>query len=277
LPSRSTAIAVLCILGINLNALLLWRTVTQPAVTPIYAHAAHTLAAPAAPQPHLAPPRARRPGLVVALTFDDGPQPYYTQAVLDLLRHYGIHATFFVIGRQAAAFPELLRAEAADGNEVENHTWNHANLRLRSFYDATAEIAGTADEVLLVTGRAPRYLRPPYGSVNAYVRQEAASLGEQVVLWNVDPRDWARPGVLAIESNVLQNVRNRSIILMHDGGGRRDETLLALRTVIPTLKARGYRFVTVQQLLDPLAPAYGTVDRLRTPPPPGISLDSPSR
>ena len=77
--------------------------------------------------------------------------------------------------------------------------------------------------------------------------------------------------------DVLQNVRDRSIILMHDGGGRRDETLLALKTVIPTLKARGYHFVTVQQLLDPLAPVYGPVSRLRTPPPPGISLESPSR
>ena len=97
------------------------------------------------------------------------------------------------------------------------------------------------------------------------------------MLWNVDPRDWALPGTWSIENNILTNVRNRAIILMHDGGGRRDETLLALQHVIPVLKARGYRFVTVQQLLDPLAPAYGKVARLRTPPAPGVNLDSPSQ
>lgn len=251
----SGAIAALCAGGIFLNGLLLVHTLASPPAAPIFAHAAQVPGA----APVATPRRTARPlpaGAIaaeVALTFDDGPQPYYTQAVLDLLRRHRIHATFFVVGRQATAFPELVRAEAATGNEVENHTWSHANLRFRSFYDASAEIAGTADEVLLLTGRAPRYLRPPYGSVNDWVRKEAASQDEQIVLWTVDPRDWARPGVRAIDASVLSTVRNRSIILMHDGGGRRDQTLLALRTVIPTLERRGYHFVTMEQLLN--APA----------------------
>ena len=97
----------------------------------------------------------------IALSFDDGPSAYYTEQVLATLRRYKIHATFFVIGRQAAAFPSLVVKKAADGNEVENHTWNHADLNRLSTDAATAEIADTAAEVLLLTGRAPRYCARP--------------------------------------------------------------------------------------------------------------------
>lgn len=191
----------------------------------------------------------------IALTFDDGPSPYYTQQVLDTLHRFGIRATFFVIGRQAAAFPDLVRAEAAAGHEVENHTWNHADLTRVGPDRAANEIANTAGEVLLLTGRAPRYLRPPYGHQNADVRLDAAAMGEDTILWNVDPRDWSLPGAWYIQYNVLATARDGAVVIMHDGGGRRDETVTALQTLIPRLKARGFQFVTVQQLFDPLMPA----------------------
>ncbi len=215
------------------RARLPYPTATQPPTTP-----------------HAALHHRRVKPKFIALTFDDGPQPYYTHRVLQLLGKYHIHATFFVIGRQAATYPDLVRAEAAAQDEVENHTWSHANLRYLSWADAEAQIAATADEVQLLTGRAPRYLRPPYGSVNAAVRAEAQVEGERTVLWTVDPRDWARPGAWFIVNNIETNVRAGSIVILHDGGGRRDETLTALNTVIPRLLARGFRFVTLQQLLE---------------------------
>ncbi len=264
LHSRTGAIAGTGVTVALIVCLIVWRFLFHFAVPTIFAQTTH--------QPRLAhalpvPNRTGRvarvgsmprttsgapyiPGVPeVALTFDDGPAAYYTQAVLRLLRRFDIHATFFVVGRQVATFPDLVRAEAAGGNEVENHTWSHADLTRRSPYEASAEIGGTSDEVLELTGRAPRYLRPPYGSVNSVVRAEAAAEGEQIVLWNVDPRDWAQPGIRAIEYTILTTVHDRAIIICHDGGGRRDQTLTALAEVIPALKARGYRFVTVQQLM----------------------------
>jgi len=217
----------------------------------------------AAPLPNPKPPAAYAGPPRIALSFDDGPSAYYTEQVLATLRYYRIHATFFVIGRQAAAFPTLVAKAAADGNEVENHTWNHADLNRLSTDAATAEIAATAGEVLLLTGRAPRYMRPPYGSTGYAVRADAAVMGEDAVLWNVDPRDWALPSVWAIQENVLANATDRSIVIMHDGGGPRDETVAALQIIIPKLRARGFRFVTVQELLDPLAPTFAAATPAR--------------
>ena len=245
-------------------------TATSPPTPPFpssHPFRAHLGAAAPLPSPrkhviYSGPPR-------IALTFDDGPSAYYTEQVLATLRHYKIHATFFVIGRQAAAFPLLVAKTAADGNEVENHTWNHADLNRLSTDAATVEIADTAAEVLLLTGRAPRYMRPPYGSTGYAVRADAAVMGEDAVLWNVDPRDWALPSVWAIQDNVLANAKDRSIVIMHDGGGPRDETVAALQIVIPKLRARGFRFVTVQDLLDPLAPTFFPAPPIRTGTPPG--------
>ena len=209
-------------------------------------------------------PRLKAGPPQVALTFDDGPWPYYTEQVLGVLRKYGIHATFFVMGRNAAAHPELVRQEAAAGHEVENHTWNHPYLARLGTDLALQEIAGTAAEVLFLTGRAPRYLRPPYGSVDQAIRLQAASVGEETLLWNVDPRDWALPGTWAIEQNVLAHIQDRAIVLMHDGGGDRSETVAALDALIPRLQALGYRFVTVQQMMDPLAPGFPALRAFRT-------------
>jgi peptidoglycan/xylan/chitin deacetylase (PgdA/CDA1 family) len=195
------------------------------------------------------PSTPARPRPRIALTFDDGPWPHDTSAVLAVLHRYRIHATFFVIGRQAATYPGLVRAEARAGEEVEDHTWDHPDLRWLSTAAMTREISATATLVQHLTGVAPLFLRPPYGHVDARVRRVAAALGERVVLWNVDPRDWTRPGVGYIEQTVLAKARDGAIVELHDGGGVRDETVSALTVIIPTLQARGYRFVTLAQLL----------------------------
>lgn len=185
----------------------------------------------------------------VALTFDDGPFPNFTAKVLDVLEKYHIKATFFSVGRQVAAFPDLtLRAYKA-GYEIENHTWNHPVLTSLSMESQYWQLQNTSDAIQRVTHQRPFVMRPPYGEYNQYSIQVATSLKLVTVTWNVDSLDWSRPGVKTILHNVLDHVQNGSIILMHDGGGDRSQTLEALPTIIQTLRDRGYHFVTIRQML----------------------------
>ncbi|MFJ9697319.1 polysaccharide deacetylase family protein [Kitasatospora sp. NPDC101183] len=179
---------------------------------------------------------------VVYLTFDDGPSTAYTPKVLNVLARYGVHATFFEIGENVSAHPSVTSQVARQGHSVQNHSWSHPDLRRLSASSVNSQVTKTDRAIRAQTGRTPSCLRPPYGGVNASVRSRAAALGKQVVLWSVDPQDWARPGAGAIESRVLRNVRPGSVILMHDGGGDRSQTVAALPTIISTLKARGYSF-----------------------------------
>lgn len=180
----------------------------------------------------------------VYLTFDDGPHPRYTPQVLELLSRYNARATFFLVGQNAQAYPKLLQAEVAAGHAVANHTFTH-----RSFLSMNK--AQFEDEVLStqrVLGEAASpCVRPPGGAVNARTRGYAEELGLQVVLWDVDPRDWSRPGAAAISSHVLQRVKAGSIVLLHDGGGDRSQTVAALETVLAKLSSQGYSFETVPQ------------------------------
>ena len=188
----------------------------------------------------------------VALTFDDGPFPIYTAKVLDVLEKYHIKATFFSVGRQVAAFPDLtLRAYKA-GYEIENHTWNHPVLTGLSLESQYWQLQNTSDAIQRVTHQRPFVMRPPYGEYNASSIQVATSLKLVTVTWNVDSLDWSRPGVNTILHNVLDHVKNGSIILMHDGGGDRSQTLEALPIIIQTLLDRGYHFVNIRQMLSRL-------------------------
>ncbi|QBD83223.1 polysaccharide deacetylase family protein [Ktedonosporobacter rubrisoli] len=188
----------------------------------------------------------------VALSFDDGPNPPYTQQILSILQHYGIKATFFSIGRQAQAYPDLLRREHQAGHFIGNHTWSHPDLPHLSASDIRNQLTTTEDAIEHATGIRPTYFRPPYGDINPTVLTTANSLALTVVLWSVDPRDWSRPGTQAIISRVLSQVGNGSIILMHDGGGDRSQTVAALPTIIESLQKRGFRFVPLPQLIDHL-------------------------
>ncbi|WP_078892054.1 polysaccharide deacetylase family protein [Streptomyces sp. NRRL S-350] len=184
-------------------------------------------------------------GKVVYLTFDDGPSPAYTPGVLATLARYGVRATFFEIGQNVNAHPSLTAQVAKQGHSVQNHSWSHPDLRKLSGSALDAQLVNTDKAIRAGTGRTPNCLRPPYGAVNGAVRARAAALGKQVVLWSVDPVDWSRPGTAAIRSRVLDNVRPGSVILLHDGGGDRSQTVAALPAIISTLKARGYGFATL--------------------------------
>ncbi|MFI9363750.1 polysaccharide deacetylase family protein [Kitasatospora sp. NPDC053057] len=186
-----------------------------------------------------------RGGKVVYLTFDDGPSPAYTPRILSILNRYGVHATFFEIGENVAAHPALTAQVARQGHSVQNHSWSHPDLRRLSASSFNSQVGDTDRVIRAQTGHAPKCLRPPYGAVNGTVRSRAAALGKQVVLWSVDPADWSRPGTGAIQSRVLRNVRPGSVILLHDGGGDRSQTVAALPTILSTLKARGYGFATL--------------------------------
>ena len=190
---------------------------------------------------------------VVALTFDDGPSTY-TPQVLSILRQQHVPATFFVIGEQVAGFAQYVRDERAQGDLVGDHTWTHPDLVQLSADQVRGQLSQTAQAIHAASGYWPVWFRPPYGSVDGQVVDVAASLGLRTVLWSVDPQDWALPGTAAIEERVLSAARPGSVILMHDGGGDRSETVAALPTIIDTLKARGYRFDTLDQLFG-FAPA----------------------
>jgi len=190
-------------------------------------------------------------GRVIALTFDDGPW-YQTPQFLTLLEHYGVQATFFEIGRQIAEFGEkgaIERRMLADGDMIGDHTWSHPDVAGAGAF-ARDQIEDAAAAIRRATGGfEPCLFRAPYGDLSPALIAEARGLGFTSIQWNIDPRDWARPGVGEIESNVIDNARPGAIVEMHDGGGDRSETLAALPDIITTLRSRGYRFVTVTQLL----------------------------
>ena len=180
----------------------------------------------------------------VALTFDDGPSATYTSQVVATLARYGVPATFFTVGEEAAEHTDLLRLEGANGNSVEDHSWDHADLTHLTPSQIASELSRTADVVQAAIGTRPICFRPPYGATNATVRAAGASLGLTQILWNVDPSDYKQPGVSAIVDNVLGAATGKGLLVgIHDGGGNRSETVAALPAIIDGLRARGYRFV----------------------------------
>jgi peptidoglycan-N-acetylglucosamine deacetylase len=200
----------------------------------------------------LASHRARQ----VALTFDDGPSEY-TWAVLRILRRTHTPATFFVIGRQARAYPRLIAAEARDGFEIGDHTETHPFLASLAAAAQAREITTAAAAIRHAGGPNPRLFRPPYGSFD---RATLAKLRQQrmlMVLWSADTKDYARPGVGRIAYTALSGAQPGAIIVMHDGGGDRRQTVAALPRIIQGMRRRGYRLVTVAQLIASDPPPRG--------------------
>jgi peptidoglycan/xylan/chitin deacetylase (PgdA/CDA1 family) len=189
------------------------------------------------------------PERLVALTVDDGPSPVYTPQVLAMLDEYGAHATFFVIGKYAVRYPDLVRREVAQGSEVGTHTWSHPKMRQLGAERTREEVFRGADTVAAITGEAPPFFRPPYGAVTPQVVQAAAERKIPIVLWDVavDRPLHATPEVKA--RWVLDHVRPGSIILMHDADGDRSGSVAAMEIVLRELEAQGYRVVTVSELL----------------------------
>jgi peptidoglycan-N-acetylglucosamine deacetylase len=190
----------------------------------------------------LAAPAAPGSAGVVHLTFDDGPTPAWTPRVLELLARYRARATFFVLGRSAAAHPELVRQAFAAGHGVGNHTWSHRRLTGLGGPQLAAEVSATGTAIQQIIGAPVRCLRPPFATVDAASAEQVRALGLRLVLWDIDTNDWLRPGTGTIAGRVLSRVRSGDVILLHDGGGDRSQTVAALEQVLATLSAWGYRF-----------------------------------
>jgi peptidoglycan/xylan/chitin deacetylase (PgdA/CDA1 family) len=180
----------------------------------------------------------------IALTIDDGPSPVYTPEVLRLLARHRVTATFSMVGIHVAAHPGLAREVAAAGHQIANHTWSHLDLAWLPPAAVTDQMDRATGAIHHVTGRVPRLFRAPYGAWSPDVLRHCAQTGMTPLAWSVDPRDWARPGVAPIVRNIMRNTRAGSIILEHDGGGNRSQTVAALKVVLPRLLAAGYRFTT---------------------------------
>ena len=194
---------------------------------------------------------------LVALSFDDGPAPA-TLRTLAQLNRLEVHATFFVIGRQIPGNEPKLRAIVKHGNEVAVHTWDHPDLTTLSDARIRSELIDTRDAIRKGVGVNPAFYRPPYGAVNDRVVGAIASARMVPVLWDADGDDWV-PGISAaqISRRVLAKVRAGSIILLHDGGGPRDQTVKAIPLVVKGLRARGLTPVMVSELLERDPPPHG--------------------
>lgn len=190
----------------------------------------------------------------VALTFDDGPSAY-TGPVLDILDEYGAKATFFIVGRNAKSNVALVRRTVESGHEIGNHTWSHASLTSLAKQARHDEVQGASDVVRSAIGHAPRLFRPPYGAMRPGTNREVRQAGMMPIVWSVDTHDYD-PGVTAkkLVARVGKELRPGSIILLHDGGGDRRKTVAALPKILDEIERRGYRAVTVTQLLNDAPP-----------------------
>jgi len=183
-------------------------------------------------------------GTAIALSLDDGPSPEWTERMLGLLDRHHVRATFSLIGRQAVAHPGLVAEIAAAGHTLANHTYGHPDLATLPAAKVEREIARGGDAIEKACGTRPTLFRAPGGSWSRTVLATCARDGLRPLDWSVDPRDWSRPGARRIAEVILRQTRPGSIILEHDGGGDRRETLLALSVAIPRLLEAGYTFTT---------------------------------
>lgn len=186
---------------------------------------------------------------VLAITFDDGPDPRFTEPLLTTLEAEQVAATFFVCGRQAAAHPDLVRRQAAGGHEVGNHSWSHRDLALADEGEVRDELVRTSDLVAELTGDTPRVLRPPWGRLSGTTMHVAADLGMDVVVWDVRLLDLEEDRATNV-AHVREHLAPGMVLLGHDAGHRRRSVgIAAVPEIIRDAKARGYRFVTASQLL----------------------------
>jgi peptidoglycan-N-acetylglucosamine deacetylase len=208
------------------------------------------------PSPEAAQPTAQKPatwfsvhvnGPYIAMTFDDGPSPETTPRLLDILKQRNIKATFFMIGQNAERNPEIVKRILAEGHEIGNHSWTHPQLSKLSDQRVTDEITKTQDAIKNACGYTPVLLRPPYGAITS--RQKdwiEKQFGLSIIMWSVDPFDWKRPGASVIEQRILAGARPGAIILSHD---IHKQTVDAMPATLDALAQKGFKFVTVSQLI----------------------------
>ncbi len=184
---------------------------------------------------------------VVALTFDDGPHATLTPKLLDILAREHVHATFFVLGTNVSLYPDIARRIVAEGHEIANHSWNHPSLPKVSAERLDRELRRTTELIEQTTGQKVTMMRPTYGALNDRVKK--ALLNDyklDVILWSVDPRDWKRPGASVVARRMVSGAHPGAILLAHD---IHPGTIEAVPQVISDLKAKGYSFATMSELL----------------------------
>jgi len=187
-------------------------------------------------------------GKVIALTFDDGPWPTHTEAVLDVLEKENVKATFFMIGRQVYRYPNLVKRIRNEGHTLGNHTQGHAYSSRSTPAMTRAQIAEGQTAIQKVAGVRSTWIRPPGGSMTPAFGRETSRYGLKVAMWTVDPQDWRRPPVGTLIQRVVTGAKPGAVVLMHDGGGDRSKTVEALGPIIRELKKQGYTFVTLDEL-----------------------------
>jgi cellulose synthase/poly-beta-1,6-N-acetylglucosamine synthase-like glycosyltransferase/peptidoglycan/xylan/chitin deacetylase (PgdA/CDA1 family) len=196
------------------------------------------------------------PGKRIALTFDDGPDPRWTPKVLDVLRREHVAGTFFMVGSQAARHPDLVREVERAGHEIGNHTFTHAGMSAGPGWLRRAQVHLTEAVLLGITGHYPRFIRPPYSATSDAVtpatdRALAQAAGRRyiIALADYDSHDWQKPGVAKVVRNATPPAGRGGVIMLHDSGGDRRQTVAALARIIPKLRARGYSFVPLREML----------------------------
>ena len=186
------------------------------------------------------------------MTFDDGPSATLTPKLLDILAAHHIKATFFVLGEMVAEHPEILARAAREGHEIASHSWSHPNFAKMSQESIRSQLQRTDDEIKSATGKRPTLFRPPYGSITErqkrWIHDE---FGYDIILWDVDPLDWKRPGPAVVRNRILKETRPGSIVLSHD---IHPGTIEAMPSTFDELEAKGFKFVTVSELLGMATP-----------------------
>src|SRR5213596_742142 len=186
-------------------------------------------------------------GPYIAMTFDDGPSATLTPKLLDLLAAHKMKATFFVVGQNAADHPEILKRAVREGHEIANHSWSHPNLGKMSDEAVRRELQKTDDAIAAAIGKRPTLLRPPYGSITArqkkWIHEE---FGYRIIIWDVDPLDWKRPGPSVVTARILKETHAGSIVLSHD---IHPPTIEAMPATFDQLMKKGFKSVTVTELL----------------------------
>lgn len=181
---------------------------------------------------------------VLALTFDDGPDPLFTGHILDVLKEKNVKATFFVLGMNAQGNPELLKRISEEGHEIANHGYSHSYTPTKF----VCELTHTDELLYELLQKRTTYYRPPGGIISESVLTGVKEQGHILTLWSIDSKDWQNPGPPRIIQNVVKNSFPGGIILLHDGGERREQTIQALGPIIDQLREQGYRFGTVSEL-----------------------------
>lgn len=253
------------LLAFSLFGLLVFQTVSgqnAPPAPAVERSSSTSTPAPAASpaQPQVTYNSVYVEGPYIALTFDDGPHATLTPKLLDLLAAHRMKATFFVVGQNAADHPDILRRAVREGHEIASHSWSHPNLGKMSDEAVRRELQKTDDAIAAAIGKRPTLMRPPYGSITARQKRWIHDdFGYRIIIWDVDPLDWKRPGPSVVCNRILKETRPGSIILAHD---IHPPTLEAMPATLDQLDRKGFKSVTVSDLLA----------MAKTPPPKAVAV-----